>query len=160
MATLPLSRGYAALVDDQDLPELSKSRWAYKEGYAVRTVKVGPGKYKKQYLHHAIVQVPPEHQVLFRNRNGLDCRRENLQILTIFEAKRAARPRKNASSPFKGVSLLKDSGSFKAEIVVDGRVLFLGTFHDEKAAARAYDAAARTHFGPVAYLNFPEEETS
>lgn len=157
MAHLPLSQGYVALVDEHDFPELRKSRWAYKEGYAVRTVKVGPNKYKKQYLQQALIQVPPGHQILFKNHNGLDCRRENLMLVTILEARRAARPRKNASSRFKGVSRYKDTGLFKAEIVVEGRVHYLGAYPDEETAAHVYDNAVRTHFGPIGYLNFPDK---
>lgn len=157
MAHLPLSQGYVALVDDHDLPELRKSRWAYKEGYAVRTVKVGPNKYRKQYLQQALIQVPPGHQILFKNHNGLDCRRENLMLVTILEARRAARPRKNATSRCKGVARLKASGLFKAEIVVEGRVHYLGAYPDEETAAHVYDNAVRHHFGPIGYLNFPDK---
>ena len=77
MRELQLSKGRVALVDDQDHAQLSKFLWFLKEGYAIRTIKV-EGKHRKQYLHHALIQVPPGHQVRFKNHNGLDCRRESL----------------------------------------------------------------------------------
>lgn len=38
---------------------------------------------------------------------------------------------------------------------VDGRNIWVGLFRDEIEAARAYDAAARQHFGEYCYQNFP-----
>jgi hypothetical protein len=45
-----------------------------------------------------------------------------------------------------------------ANIKVKRRKLHLGTFKDEKAAALAYDAGARSHHGAWAKLNFPDED--
>lgn len=77
---------------------------------------------------------------------------------------RLATPQQNAmnsraiprSSAFKGVSLYRRVGRWYASIRVDGRTVSLGLHRSEEDAARAYDAAARTHFGEFAVVNFPE----
>jgi hypothetical protein len=45
-----------------------------------------------------------------------------------------------------------------ARLNVKGKTLHLGCFEDEKAAATAYDQAARSHLGAKAKLNFPEKD--
>jgi hypothetical protein len=58
------------------------------------------------------------------------------------------------SSRFKGVS--RCPGGWLACIKVNGGpTRSLGTFRSERAAARAYDEAARCAWGKVAYQNFP-----
>lgn len=56
---------------------------------------------------------------------------------------------------FKGVRLER-GGRYSADIVVDRKRRYLGTFDDPKDAARAYDSAAVEHFGEFACLNFPK----
>jgi hypothetical protein len=38
---------------------------------------------------------------------------------------------------------------------MDGKLNYLGQFHDETEAARVYDEAALRYFGPHAFFNFP-----
>jgi hypothetical protein len=42
--------------------------------------------------------------------------------------------------------------------MVDGKSTSLGHYADPADAARAYDDAARIHFGEFAQLNFPERD--
>jgi hypothetical protein len=157
MAELQLNQGRVVVVDDADLPKLTRFKWFYhNEGYAFRHVLVD-GRLKTVYLHQHLLQPPDGHQVLFKDRDGLNCRRSNLLLVTIQESRRAARPRKNASSQYKGVRFHKKLGKFTAYIKLDGRDRYLGSFADEKQAALAYDRAAHEHFGECAYLNFPDE---
>lgn len=64
--------------------------------------------------------------------------------------------------PHKG-RLLKGvrerSFGWVARIMAGGRAEHLGTFRTEEEAARAYDAAARKHFGEFARCNYEEETT-
>ncbi len=60
-----------------------------------------------------------------------------------------------AASRFKGVS--KSRSRWQARIKVDGQAIYLGVFIDEEKAARAYDVAAREHFGEFASVNFKKE---
>ncbi len=84
--------------------------------------------------------------------DSLNNRRSNLRGCTRGENVRNAKKRKNASSVYKGVSAR--SGKFAAQIKVSGKRFHLGTFTDELEAAKAYDAAAKLHFGDFARINF------
>jgi hypothetical protein len=61
------------------------------------------------------------------------------------------------TSGYRGVSYHKKVGRWRACIVVNNQQRFLGHFSTPEEAARAYDIAAKEHFGPNAYLNFPNE---
>jgi hypothetical protein len=65
--------------------------------------------------------------------------------------------RKNSASKFKGVTPCKRSNGklWYTQIAPNGQNVFLGRFSCEETAARAYDEAAKTHYGEFAKLNFP-----
>lgn len=70
--------------------------------------------------------------------------------------------RLGGASRFKGVAFVKEPkhwrSPWKVWIKVGDTRLLLGYFADETVAARAYDAAAREHFGDFARLNFPTDQ--
>lgn len=157
-ATVPLSRGLVALVDDADLPlVLSFGSWSAmprnRTYYARRTVRREGGG-SSQYMHRVLVDWPRVDHI---NGDGLDNRRCNLRPATHADNMRNARLRVDNSSGFKGVTASKRAGRWAAAIHVNGRRLHLGSFEDAQDAARAYDAAALTYFGEFARLNFPQE---
>jgi hypothetical protein len=95
------------------------------------------------------------------NGDPLDCRRSNLVARTLTDT--AANKRKQATfngqpctSRFKGVCRPKKAKRWVATIKKDCVARQLGSFHDEIAAAQAYDEAARELFGEHARLNFPD----
>lgn len=95
------------------------------------------------------------------NHDKLDNRRENLRLATHQQnkwnvPKQKHRDGRQPTSQYKGVSLYKSNGKWTASIKAGERNIRLGYFLTEEEAARAYDAAAREHFGEFAYLNFPE----
>jgi hypothetical protein len=69
------------------------------------------------------------------------------------------KPAANAASKFKGVyrAVSGRENHWASSITVGGSRMHLGRFSDEESAARAYDLAARIHFGEFARLNFPQE---
>jgi len=63
--------------------------------------------------------------------------------------------KRNPRSGYKGVCFTRDKGLWRAAIVCNRKRIHLGYFRDKRDAARAYDAAARIHFGGYAVLNLP-----
>ena len=57
-------------------------------------------------------------------------------------------------SKYKGVSWRNNRNHWISYITVNNRRLYLGSFDKEENAAKAYDTAAKKHFGEFAVLNF------
>lgn len=89
------------------------------------------------------------------NGDRTDNRFCNLREATRSENARNSRPRAGASK-FKGVTWHEKSEAWRARIRLNGRNASLGLYPSEVDAAKAYDAAAREHFGDYARPNFPE----
>lgn len=69
--------------------------------------------------------------------------------------RRVKRP--GASSSFHGVSWCKTRKTWRSILCINGKQISMGRFDTEIDAAKAYDAAAKTHLGALAKLNFPNE---
>jgi hypothetical protein len=89
------------------------------------------------------------------NGERTDNRFCNLREATRSENARNSRQRAGASR-FKGVTWHETSEVWRARIRLNGTNASLGLFASEIDAAKAYDAAAREHFGAYARPNFPE----
>lgn len=150
MATIPLTRGHVAIVDDDDFEYLNQWYWHSTGKYARRR----DGK-RFLFMHRAFLPDDNPFQVDHINGNGFDNRRENLRLVTASENRANSRRRSDGSSQFKGVSLRRTTGRWEAKILTPTGRRHLGFFADEETAARAYDAAAREVFGRFAHLNFP-----
>ena len=150
MQHIPLSQGQIALVDDDEFSRVSPYHWCYRgernsgQGYAIRHDKDGK-KYRTVYLHREIMgPVPPEHEVIFRNGDRLDCRRENLRLVSKQEARQHhQRARSNSKSGIKGISYNRRPRTWSVDIYRDGQVWRVGTFFTLKDAQEAYDRALR-----------------
>lgn len=157
---IQLSRGLVTVVDDEDFDRFSCFKWhavTLRGGhtYAKRIVKTPTG-YSSAYLHRAILDAPHGLEVDHRDHDGLNNRRDNLRLATRSQNNaNASRRGSDPTSAFRGVSWARHDQRWRAQITAAGRHIYLGNFVSEVAAARAYDAAALTHFGPFASLNFP-----
>lgn len=99
---------------------------------------------------------PP--QIDHINGNPSDNRLSNLRAATNAENSRNYRKRKAGSSRYHGVCWVKRDEAWAARISDgNGGKISLGNYHDETAAARAYDGAALKMHGAFATLNFPED---
>jgi len=164
MKTILLTQGQVALVDDDDYEMVVAFRWyaqwqpKAETFYAVRHAPRVNGKQTTILMHRSIMQPDSGFEIDHRNHDGLDNRRSNLRVATGGQNQGNQRPQLGRTSRFKGVYFDKRNQKWRAQIMVDGRKRHLGRFTDETNAARAYDAAALTHFGEFALVNFRQEE--
>lgn len=161
---ISIGKNMVTVVDDDDYAQVSKYNWQLDRGYAKVSIHLGrskkwkPGSYKYEYkriyLHRLIMNAPDGVEVDHINGNRLDNRKSNLRLCSRKENSANCRARKSKSySKYKGVSKAKRSLGWTAQIMVDGKSIYLGTHPSEEAAALAYNLAAKKHFGEFARLN-------
>jgi len=144
------------VVDDADGDLLAKCRADESRagGYAyARNFRYENGKQITLYLHRTILkrmlnrELTSVENVDHINHDTLDCRRSNLRLATLSENHGNRNMAKNNTSGFKGVSLNKKTGRWRAQIRVKQKIRHLGFFADPADAHRAYVEAARAYFG-------------
>lgn len=96
-----------------------------------------------------------------KDGNPLNNRIENLREATKSQNQVNKKAKANRETIYKGVSLEKRSGKWKASIGYTTygkkKVKNLGRFMSDIDAAKAYDKAALEIYGEYALLNFPEK---
>ena len=153
-AFVGISLGRVSVVDASDLPLISGHRWwvlRNRTCYAITHIH-RDGKRTTISMHRLIMGAQPGQFIDHRDGDGLNNVRSNLRFATCQQNAMNAR-QKNHSSQFKGVSWRKDRGHWTAKIRIGCRDKFLGCFHEETEAAKAYNLAARQIFGKFARLN-------
>ena len=76
-----------------------------------------------------------------------------LRLVTKLQNAHNRNGRKNTSSIYKGVCLIKATGRWRATIRVDKQFKHIGVYTTQEEAALAYNTAALLHFGEFARLN-------
>ena len=119
-------------------------------------------KLRPYYLHRVIMSPPPGHEVIFKNHDRLDCRRENLRIATREEARQHHRMRIRLQDRHKGVRYNDESDTYSAYIYRNGHAYHVGTFYFREQAEQAYEAALKRenpdlHSAPATVERRPAE---
>jgi hypothetical protein len=157
---LTLSDGMRVMVDNEDLPRLEQFKWVCRKTsnrneQVVSMVWNGKiSKIHTQYLPRVIMDVGKGYIVNRKDPEILDFRKSNLIVCTRKEKERMRGKTKiETTSKYKGVSWRKDRNMWSANICVNDHRMYLGLYILETDAARAYNAAAKKHFGNFAYQN-------
>jgi hypothetical protein len=148
-AYIPLTKGYEATIDIEDVPLVEGVNWcADISGRTVYAMRKAGGKTVK--LHRLLMGNPVGFEVDHKDGDGLNNRRRgelgNIRIATIAQNRKNQRLSIRNTSGFKGVLWRKDRSKWLARIMADGKSVHLGLFADPKDAHEAYKkASARLH---------------
>ncbi len=155
---ITLTKGYEALVDDEDFEWLSQHKWRMNErtGYAIcsmrkdiyRTVSM-----HREILSKSSIGLPIGLLVDHIDFNKLNNCKANLRFVTKAQNNRYVGKRKNNTSGYKGVRWCKKGKRWRSEITVNWEHKWLGYFDTVEEAATAYNEAAKEYFGEFACLN-------
>lgn len=161
---VPLTQGLVAKIDASDAGLVGEHTWWADKRSRNRTsqrftvltrVDLPDGKWANLKLHRLLMNAPSGLVVDHINGDPLDNRRSNLRICQQGDNARnreGHRLRRLANGRYLGV--LAIGKNWGATICPKGERIYLGLYATAEDAARAYDIAARDHFGEYASLNF------
>ncbi len=161
MKQISLPGGLVALIDDDDFQRAKGILW-YSKVHRGRRYVYGFIKYfrdgkrtvKSVYLQRFVMNFPKK-IVGFIDGNGLNCKKENLRLMTPSESRQFSKKRSDwIASKFKGVRRDCKGRKWIAAVSKDNRRILLGSFETEKEAAEAYDLAVKKLYGKRAKTNF------
>ena len=161
MKTIELTQGKMAMVDDEDFEWLNQFKWhaAQRSGGLIYAQGQVDGKH--QLMHRVIMTTKSGQEIDHINGDGLDNRRDNMRVCSHQQNLANSKISKTNKSGYKGVHLMKVSHNsprpWRAQILVDGEIISLGSFSSPVEAAIAHDLAAIEFNGLFARLNFPKE---
>lgn len=147
MKEIPVRYGKTALVDDEDYAKLSCLVWRFDGSIVYEIGRHGVP------MHRHIMGGKPGYEIDHIDRNGLNNQKSNFRWATRQQNAINRGIQINNTSGYKGVSLIKKTGKWRAAIRVNGRTIVLGNHLSKEEAALAYNNAARVHFGEFAALN-------
>jgi len=161
MKQIELTKGYCALVDDDDFDLLSQHNWCaavyrYKDRCIVNAqadIKRNGKKFSVQ-MHRFLMGIP-DCKTDHRDGNGLNNQRENLRLATHQQNIHNRRKHQTSTSVsmFKGVTRKTPGSRWKARIMHNGVSHDIGLFTEESDAALAYNLKAEELFGEFACFN-------
>jgi hypothetical protein len=152
MKKIALTKGYVAVVGDEDFDFLMQWSWhafpsASGHVYAARNSEPVNGRRQHIFMHREIARTPHGLFTDHINGNALDNRRGNLRVVTKTQNMWNRRANDNGTSKHKGVSWHKQHRKWIAAIQVNKRRFHIGLFDTEEGAAMAYAARAAREFG-------------
>ena len=167
--SIPLTQGYVAWVDNDDLERLRWFKWYAQPSsvgnriYAFRAERRPHPTKERYYKHismHRDILGLAESSYPFVDHwdwDGLNNLRSNLRIATRDQNAANCR-RKLGANPFRGV---QDDGNgiWTADACCGSQEYHCGQWSSAKAAAIARDAAVKYFHGDFGVLNFPELDT-
>lgn len=160
MKYIPLTKGYIAIVDNEDYEALNKFKWyAHKSlntHYACRKRRkdeLGSAWKKNVHvsMHREIMKVSKNMDIDHIDHNGLNCQKSNMRIVNHMQNMWNIPRRKTSKTGYKGVSWDTQTSKWRAVITVNHKFISLGRFKELEDAIQSRKVAEKHYFGN--YLN-------
>lgn len=158
--SIQLTRGHVAQVDDEDFERINQHKWYAdfdkhtQSFYARRRTLKTEGRGRRSVrMHREVMRAPEGQEVDHVNHDTLDNQKSNLRLCSTRQNQGNVRLPSDNTSGFKGVYWYKRARKWVAHIGVSGRRVTIGAYSTPADAAKAYDAAAISHFGEFAHTN-------
>lgn len=156
---IPLTKGYVAVVDEQDA-DLAQFKWQVgKKLHPMRTdCRLGRQNPKSIYMHRNILERMIGRSISkgefcdHIDNNPLNNTRSNLRLATASQNMQNSKKPCNNTSGYKGVTWFARKRKWIAQIGVNGKNIYLGEFTTPELAYEAYCSAAKRHHGEFARL--------
>ncbi len=154
LAYVPLTKGYEAVIDADDVDLVGKYNWcAILDGRSVYAFRRGPSPERLTIRMHRFLMGDPDGlDIDHQDGDGLNNRRGNLRYATKSQNSQNQRLSKSSTSGLKGVCWHKARCKWRAAIRVNSKRTYLGHHDTIEAAYAAYvEASARLHgeFGRI-----------
>lgn len=157
LAYIPLTQGYEAIIDAEDVPLVEGWNWTADidlrrcDG-SIRTVYARRNDYsgakpRKVRMHRVIAGTPEGFETDHEDGDGLNNRRNNLRTATKGQNQHNGKIRLTNTSGLKGAHFRKAVGKWHASITKDRKQHYLGLFNCPTAAHFAYVKASRDLHG-------------
>lgn len=157
MKEIPLTQGLVALVDDEDFAFLNQYNWSASGRKGKEYAQAWTGPITRYVLmHRFLIGDKPGMEIDHIDRNPRNNCRSNLRHVTHVQNS-WNRDAHIGTSGYRGVTWKAREKRWIAQIRCHRRLVYLGFFHSEIEAAKAYDRAALQLRGEFALLNFPEK---
>lgn len=144
-------------IDDEDLDRVLEYNWRRiingKSGHIYFGVyyheknTAGQRKTKILYLHRLLLNAPTGMEVDHISGNVLDCRKSNLRLCSHAKNCRNQKMNSDNVSGHKGVSWCKAGNKWRADIRLNGKLIYLGLYDNLKEASEAYNKKSQELFG-------------
>ena len=162
MKTISLTRGYVAIVDDEDYDWLSQWKWCVhttkaRKPYAIRRGILGdpqaPSRTGLVQMHRELLGLSFGDGLLADHVSGatLDNRRRNLRVVNKAQNAMNRAVPANSTTGVSGVCWNKRDRKYQAQIKIKGKVRHLGSFLSLEEAAAARRQAEGELFGEYGY---------
>ena len=157
MKEIQLTQGKVALVDDSDFEYLNQFKWhVNKQGntyYVIRYKRTLLKKRVYESMHRLIMKPDKGFVIDHLDGNGLNNQRNNIRICTVSQNSMNRNKTVKNKSGFKGVIWWERNSTWKAEIRLNKKKIYLGYYENIIDAAKAYNDGAIKYHGEFAKLN-------
>ena len=164
MKKIPLTQGFYATVDDEDFERINRYKWyAYKSNntiYARRNVRTGSKRQTAIQMHRDVMGCTAGDKKIVdhKNFNGLDNRKENLQVVSINVNIHRRNKQANNHTGYIGLSWKPKKKTWEAWVTINKRKIYCGCHKNPMVAAKMRDKVVLDFYHDNAILNFPKED--